>query len=323
MTVLTSGHIRVTPARLTFRGDLDDLVGLLATDPYEPGQCGWGGIDLDDDADDTPSSIRSAPAAPRVTTGGFDEPVLLARLLEDRPRQSARALPSALQQEVDMDLRYELNALDVLVFADETPGQFTLVASSQNEAQLQSVLQSRLRFTLEDADAGWELSWPHPDLEIPSDLFLWLLAATNGDGHLGETLWLLLIKSLQAQDDSDVATRWLSWASLDRREVLVSLHAPDRRFGPAKVVLIDEEDDVEADLFLKLDGSLDVHVAGSSFGDDPLRTRRARVGMLCVVVRNVLPKLLRLHWDDDEWVRSRREEFYRDARARLQAMIGP
>jgi hypothetical protein len=234
VSLYTSGLIGVTPIKLKTPMSLDELAGQAKEMAYpmaigQPSD-GWGSSG-DDDA------LVGFPVISRITVGPpelLEERDLLPRRLRLRyywDRLDKRMLRT-IGDSASWDRLHTRQAVDVIIFDDETDSGRSVLLSSRDHRYLSSAPFPALR-ALGGDKATLETQVIAEGLD--PDLFTWLLWRLQGKPDLGNDVVLESIREINSKDRQLRGARFTDDATIERIEMAALIAMGKMRFGPAKL----------------------------------------------------------------------------------------
>jgi hypothetical protein len=286
---LSAGVFKIAPMSATAKTTLGNLQAAMAASPpkHATFDAGWGSIE------DDPTWLRRAnfdpPVHPSHVISGFRgyTDVLAGRLYWFKKDASSRLWfdnPTEAQ-------KHSLHAVDVLIH-QRAVGQFTILVTSRDVRDQNAYIVPALRSLFTAADTASIVSADASPLTFPGrhDFFLWLIHQALRNPEVTPELTIEDLREARTQDKRFRGTSFTNGIDSDRREVMSLLMNPESKFGPAKMLL--REDDLEADFDVELfvDGGFALTQKGTEYDDEDL-DRHKRLYSVLDVAHHIIPEL--------------------------------
>lgn len=304
MSLLTSGQIRIWPIKIKTDLSLEELTRAAEADSYpiqsDHPSTGWGSS-LDDDA------MVGLPVISRITVGRpelFAEEGLMPQRLRLRyywDRLDRRMMKS-FGEIAAWDRLHVRQAIDVVIFDDETESGRTVLLSSRDHRLLTSAPYPALQVL------GGELCSLETTMiaeSIDPDLFSWLLWRLQSNPQLTPTIMLESIREMSSTDRQFRGARFTDDATIERIEMAALIVMGKARFGPAKLSFSVSDLKAVFELELYPDGGFQL-LRASEYEESDLPDDLLGHQMVEDMWAVVLPRIREVFNNDTFWRRSGR-----------------
>jgi hypothetical protein len=323
MKSFTQGHVNITALRTDSPLEIAHIIEVLEAHMYpgDPPSRGFGGVAMSEQEIEAGFGVfRASPGPAKTYTQEGQSDVLLTRYLFDRHRFPGAGLPQQLIEDMEAELVFELNGIDVLWLADSN----FILLSSHDPVEVQQIIKPAVDEVLQEAGHDLGSTRPHPRNVPEPDLFLWLLYRLHSNPQLDQSMRLSMIRTMNHQDGASQNTRMLDSVAFDRSVLLTAIAEPGSVFGPAKLAVYDAQLGLSVDFYLDGEGQVSAHVLKSEYlneADEGLRRSEFGIRLARDVSTVIIPKLLAAHGADNGWTPESRQDFVDWARGELNQRI--